>query len=77
MSGKNLYSELTSKRDYSGSKADEYAQLLDTIYNQIGKAIYPLLENAVGKNKSIAVANQFNLADVLVDEITVESIIFI
>jgi hypothetical protein len=46
MDGKDLYIKHISKRDYSGSSDDEYAQLLFTIFSHLKEAIYPLLEKA-------------------------------
>jgi hypothetical protein len=73
MNGEELYNQYTSKRDYSGSKADEYAQLLETIRFHIGKAVYSLLETAEADNK------QLNLKDegVLVDEYSIDDVIFL
>lgn len=55
MTGKQLFDNYTSKRDYSGSTQDEYAQMLSTIQLVIGDAIYPLLEKAEAENKKLFV----------------------
>lgn len=52
MSGKELFLKYTSKRDYSGSQADEYAQLLFSISFHIKDSIYELLEKAEKKTKT-------------------------
>lgn len=71
MKGQELYNQYTSKRNYSGSKADEYAQLLETIRFHIGDAIFPLLETAEAENKQLRIKAQ----DVLVDEYSTADII--
>lgn len=71
MKGKELYNQYTSKRNYSGSKADEYAQLLETIRFHIGDAIFTLLETAEAENKQLRIKAQ----DVLVDEYSIADII--
>jgi len=68
MTGKQLFSDLT-ERDFSGSAADEYAQLLQTIAGDIGDDIYPLLERAESQGKKLAVK------DLLADEIILENVI--
>ena len=51
MNGEELFQYYISKRNYSGSAEDEYAQRLMTISSNIFKEIYPLLEHAevIGK----------------------------
>lgn len=77
MKGQELLTELIAKRDYSGSPADEYAQLLYTLTLHIGEAIYPLLEKAQSNNKKLALNSNTSESDVLVDQYTVADIIFI
>lgn len=77
MDGEKLYSELISKRDYSGSKADEYAQLLTTLFFQIGEPIFALLETAATENKTLAINPELENSDVLVDEYTIQDIVIV
>ena len=53
LSGKKLFEALTSKRDYSGSEEDNYAQLLLSIHRHIREDIFPLLEKAARNNKKL------------------------
>lgn len=62
MTGQDLYDKL-SKRDYSGSDPDQYAQLLQTLYLQLTLAnqqedFLQLLEKAQTENKKIDVKDQ-------------------
>lgn len=63
MNGQELYNQYTSKRNYSGNKADEYAQLLETIRFHVGDAIFPLLETAESENKQLSIKEQGGLVD--------------
>lgn len=74
MNGKDLF-ELKTVRDYSGSEADEYAQMLATIFFNIGFALFPLLEQAEKEGKKLDVV--FPNDGVLYDEITVSNIVLI
>lgn len=67
--GEQLFGKM-SKRDYSHSPEDDYAQLLWTIYYHIGKQIYPLLEGAEKEGKKLDVYND-------VDEITQQDVRFL
>ena len=73
MDGMKLFNHYTSKRDYSGSKADEYAQLLETIRFHIGNDIFPLLEKAETENKKISIKD----SDALVDEYSIDDVILL
>ena len=73
MSGEKLYNQYTSKRDYSGSKADEYAQLLETIRFHLGAEIFPLLETAKKNNKQLSLKDE----GVLVDEYSIDDVILL
>jgi len=55
MNGKELYLKYVSQRDYSGSEADKYAQLLQTVFYQIDADIFPLLEKAENEEKKLTV----------------------
>ena len=55
MNGKELYEQFISKRDYSGSHEDEYAQLLDTLFFYVGDDLFPLLEKAESEGKSLSI----------------------
>lgn len=62
MKGEILYKKL-SKRDYSGSVLDKYAQLLQTIlFNIVGnnekKMFFDLLEKANLENKRIEIKEE-------------------
>ncbi|MGJ1499854.1 hypothetical protein ACR79R_21250 [Sphingobacterium spiritivorum] len=52
MTGQELYKKL-SKRDYSGSAADLYAQLLQTLFGHIQDKLFPYLEQAESDNKQL------------------------
>jgi len=67
MKGKEVFKTLTSYRDYSGSEADEYAQLLLTIESEIGSSIYPLLEVANQENKKLTVSNPYHESIIIAD----------
>lgn len=77
MEGKDLYNSLISKRDYSGSTADEYAQFLTTLFFQLGKDLFPLLESAHKESKVLALKPEISNSDVLIDEYSTEDIILI
>lgn len=62
MNGEELYNKL-SERDYSGSEADEYAQLLRTIHHHLSgsgelSAFYKALEQAEAEGKKIDLVEQ-------------------
>lgn len=77
MKGKDLFQQYTSKRDYSGSKADEYAQLLFTIFTHIHEAIYPLLEKAETDNKKLSLKEPSLDGLITFDEYSTEDIILL
>lgn len=59
MSGEELYNKL-SKRDYSGSDADQYAQLLQTLHlhltlNKEEEDFYNMLLQAEKEGKKLAI----------------------
>ena len=66
MKGEDLYKSLIAKRDYSGSKADQYAQLLKTIHQHIGERLYRFLEKAEKEDKKLKITYP---EGVMVDEI--------
>lgn len=53
LNGHELFKTLTQKRDHSGSAEDEYAQLLFTMYMNVGDGLFPLLEQAEQQNKKL------------------------
>lgn|GEM_PF-1533437 len=55
MKGKQLFEKYTSRDFPIESKEREYAQELQTIFNNIGEAIYPLLELAEKDGKKLAI----------------------
>lgn len=77
MEGKELYQLLTSKRDYSGSNADEYAQLLTTLFYHVGQDLFPLLESAHKDSKFLALKPEISNGGILVDEYTLDDIILL
>lgn len=77
MTGKELFIKYTSKRDYTGSKADEYAQLLQTIFSHINEGIYPLIEKAEKKSKKLQVLDLTEYGLILRDEIQIADIVFV
>ncbi len=58
MDGKEIYEEQLKKRDFSGSKSDEYAQLLQTLYFSVHDKLFLLLEQAERKNKKLSISNK-------------------
>jgi hypothetical protein len=68
MNGLELFNKYTALRDFTESPEDEYAQLLFTLFLNIGDDLYPLLEKAETSGKKIEVANDvdFISADDLV-----------
>lgn len=77
MKGKELYDSLISKRDYTGSNADEYAQLLTTLFYNIDQDLFPLLESAHKDSKVLALKPEISNGAVLVDEYTINDIVLI
>lgn len=75
MKGNELYHKYTSKRDYTGSEADEYAQLLETIRFHIGNKIFDLLEIAEKEGKRLKVLDLTENGIILRDEIQLSDII--
>ncbi len=73
MTGKEIFYKHLDKRNYSGSKADIYAQLLFTIFLHINSEIFPLLEQAEKTGKKLAIIEYENLHC----EIMVTDIIFV
>jgi|JI6StandDraft_1071083.scaffolds.fasta_scaffold617073_1 hypothetical protein len=55
MEGQELLNLYTNKRDYSGDAHDEYAQLLMTIFSNIGTEIFSLLEQAEAQGKKLGI----------------------
>ncbi|WP_348824024.1 hypothetical protein [Flavobacterium aestuarii] len=77
MKGKELFYSYTQKRDYTGSKTDEYAQLLQTIMFHIGDEIFDLLEKAESEGKKLKVLDLTENGKILRDEIQVKDIVFV
>lgn len=77
MNGKELYDRYTSKRDYTGSKPDEYAQLLETIIFRKGILTFNLLEKAESEEKKLEVLDLTENGKILRDEIQVKDIVFV
>jgi hypothetical protein len=77
MTGKELFVKYTSKRDYTGSKADEYAQLLQTILFHIGNELFDLLEKAEKQAKKLQVLDLTEHGLILRDEIQITDIVFV
>lgn len=77
MTGKELFKSYTSKRDYTGSKSDEYAQLLVTIMFHIGNEIFDLLEKAESEGKKLEVLDLTENGKILRDEIQLTDIVFV
>ena len=50
--GFELYKQL-SKRDYSGSESDQYAQLVGTLFSHFKSDLFPLLEKAEKEGKKL------------------------
>lgn len=77
MTGEELFKEYTSKMDFSGSEADEYAQLLLTIFLHIREDIYNLMEKAEIEGKKLEVLDLTDNGTILRDEIYPTDIIFV
>jgi hypothetical protein len=69
--GLKLFDTYTSKRDYSGSSQDEYAQLLYTIHLHIGEEVFNLLKTAEKQNKMLGIKQTHS------DEYTIEDIVLL
>lgn len=74
MSGKELFAKL-SKRDYTGSDEDIYAQLLKTLHHHLTlagqeKEFFELLELADDQNKKIIISDSENE----IEEFTISSL---
>lgn len=63
--------ESLSKRDFSGSAEDTYAQFLITCFFSVHEDLFPLLEKAHRLNKKL------DLKDHMCDEITIDNIIIV
>ncbi len=72
----NLFLKMT-ERDFSGSKDDEYAQLLMTIFCHIGDDIFPLLSEATKNNKRLDVKDVPEDEIFMQDFLITEDIIFV
>ncbi len=79
MTGKDIYKAHIEKRDFSGSKSDEYAQLLETLYFSINEKLFPLLEKAEELNKELSISNPLEEEGISIEVLgyTVDDIIFI
>ena len=77
MKGSELLNEIISKRDYSGSSEDVYAQFVQTLMMQLGPELNPLLEKAHLEDKKLAINSDILESDVLVDQYTIEDIVLI
>ncbi len=69
MNGQDLYLKL-SKRDYTGSPQDNYAQLLGTIFLHIQSDIFKLLEQADKLGKKLKIERSNSLDEYTIDNIT-------
>jgi hypothetical protein len=52
LTGLDLF-KIKSKRDYSNSKEDQYAQLLRIVFSHIKADLFPLLERAEQEGKKL------------------------
>ncbi len=64
-------------RDFSGSEDDLYAQLLMTIFYHIQEDIFPLLVQAEGEGKRLAIREVTEEELGLQDEISVTDVILV
>ena len=55
MDGFELFTHYTSKRDYTGSPEDSYAQTLETLFVHLRDDLFPLLEKAELENKKLLI----------------------
>ncbi|HXH99223.1 MAG TPA: hypothetical protein VNI52_03065 [Sphingobacteriaceae bacterium] len=77
MTGKKLFEHYTSKRDYSGSDVDRYADLLMTIWSNIFDKTYALLEKAEVEGKKLSIKPLPESKMILQDELTVNDIVLV
>jgi len=81
MTGQELYHKYISLRDCTGSKDDEYAQFLGTLFSNIRDDLYPLLEKAEKQSKRLALSDEFMgiylSPDICIDEINVSDIVIV
>lgn len=75
MTGIDLFKKYTSFRDYSGSEADQYAQLLMTLSVNIGDDLFPLLEKAEESGKKLTIVE--NDEESIVGEITIDDVVMV
>lgn len=69
MNGQDLFVKL-SKRDYSGSEEDNYAQLLGTIFTHVHTEIFILLEKAEKLGKKLNISESDLSDEYTIDDIT-------
>jgi len=73
--GRELYDYYRSKRDYSGSEEDRYAQLMETLHFHIHEKLYPLVEKAEAEGKRLDVRSPDE--DILYDDIDESMVILV
>lgn len=76
MTGQQLFNKY-SKRDFTQSESDVYAQTLMSIFSQIGDEIFPLLEDAESQNKKLDLKVISSDEQFQHDEIQPSDIIFV
>ncbi|OYU84686.1 MAG: hypothetical protein CFE24_05135 [Flavobacterium sp. BFFFF2] len=77
MTGKDLFDRLISKRDHSGSKADEYAQFLTTLFLHLGTDLFSLLESAEKDSKVLSIKDEILFSHVIIDDYSINDIVFV
>lgn len=69
-----VYNNLIAKRDYTGSKADNYAQLLQTLFFHIGIDLFPFLESAEAQQKQITIKESTEQTEALIDSYSLDDL---
>lgn len=73
--GVELYKQL-AQRDYSGSDADQYAQLVQTLFSHLRQDLFPLLESAHRDGKKLSIVETQN-KKILVNNYSVDNIVLV
>ena len=73
--GIELYEEI-AQRDYSGNDADQYAQLLQTLFSHLRSDLFPLLEKAEQEGKKLALIEPKDQR-ILVNKYSLNNLLFV
>lgn len=75
MNGRELFEYYTSKREYSGSDDDKYAQTLMTIFYHLSDNIFGLIEQAHKSGRKLEIKVREQDHPLMNDELTIDDII--